>query len=380
RLFNSMPVQLILPIVHKFFLANDGVIIVSKCLLTMKRLILLLILAGSAVGAYYSMRRPPGPLVLTGIVTTEDVMVGPQVGGQIGQLLVKEGDQVGRNQLIAVMTTGELEADQAYYARTVESIQSQVGENEAALRYEQRQTEDQIQQAQAALETATAQKKQAEAELENARIVLDRTQKLSAEGVAPIQQFDQARTAYDAAKARLEAAEKQIEVQRAAVAVANANAEHVRVQQNRVRTAEKQREAAAAQRKRADVRLSYSEVRAPVGGIVDVRAAREGEVINAGQPIITLINPDELWVRADIEVRIIVKKFGDFAAVDGISLSIDHGEIFALLGPNGAGKSTLIRMLTTLIPSTSGSAEICGHDVVKEADAVRRLIGVIPQA
>ncbi|PYR83815.1 MAG: hypothetical protein DMG18_11560 [Acidobacteria bacterium] len=267
----------------------------------MKRLILLLIVAGGALGAYYSMRRPPGPLVLTGIVTTEDVMVGPQVGGQISQLLVKEGDPVGRNQLIAVMATAELEADRAYYARTVESIQSQVGENEAALRYEQRQTEDQIQQAQAALEMAAAQKKQAEAELENARIVLDRTQKLSAEGVAPIQQFDQARTAYDAAKARLEAAEKQIEVQRAAVAVANANAEHVRVQQNRVRTSERQREAAAAQRKRADVRLSYSEVRAPVDGIVDVRAAREGEVINAGQPIVTLINLDDLWVRADIE-------------------------------------------------------------------------------
>jgi ABC-2 type transport system ATP-binding protein len=83
---------------------------------------------------------------------------------------------------------------------------------------------------------------------------------------------------------------------------------------------------------------------------------------------------------ADIEVHNIVKKFGEFTAVDGISFSIDHGEIFALLGPNGAGKSTLIRMLTTLIPATSGSAEICGHDVVKESDAVRRLIGVIPQA
>src|SRR5437773_7851667 len=83
---------------------------------------------------------------------------------------------------------------------------------------------------------------------------------------------------------------------------------------------------------------------------------------------------------SDIEVDQITKRFGDFTAVDGISLSNDHGEIFALLSPNGAGKSTLIRMLTTLIPSTSGSAEICGHDVVKEADAVRRLIGVIPQA
>jgi ABC-2 type transport system ATP-binding protein len=83
---------------------------------------------------------------------------------------------------------------------------------------------------------------------------------------------------------------------------------------------------------------------------------------------------------ADIEVRDISKKFGNFTAVDGVSFSVEHGEIFALLGPNGAGKSTLIRMLTTLIPSTSGTARIYGHDVVNEADAVRRLIGVIPQA
>src|SRR5437870_5856790 len=83
---------------------------------------------------------------------------------------------------------------------------------------------------------------------------------------------------------------------------------------------------------------------------------------------------------SDIEVDRITKRFGDFTAVDGISFSVEHGEIFALLGPNGAGKSTLIRMLTTLLPATSGTATICGHDVVKEADAVRRLIGVIPQA
>jgi len=83
---------------------------------------------------------------------------------------------------------------------------------------------------------------------------------------------------------------------------------------------------------------------------------------------------------SDIEVDQITKRFGDFTAVDGISFSVEHGEIFALLGPNGAGKSTLIRMLTTLLPATSGTATICGHDVVKEADTVRRLIGVIPQA
>jgi ABC-2 type transport system ATP-binding protein len=83
---------------------------------------------------------------------------------------------------------------------------------------------------------------------------------------------------------------------------------------------------------------------------------------------------------SDIDVREIKKQFGDFTAVDGITFSVEHGEIFGLLGPNGAGKSTLIRMLTTLIPVTSGLAFVNGHDVTKEADAVRRSIGVIPQA
>jgi len=81
-----------------------------------------------------------------------------------------------------------------------------------------------------------------------------------------------------------------------------------------------------------------------------------------------------------IEVDHIVKKYGDFTAVDDVSFSVKEGEIFGLLGPNGAGKSTLIRMMTTLIPITSGKARIAGHDVSKEANAARRMIGVIPQA
>jgi ABC-2 type transport system ATP-binding protein len=81
-----------------------------------------------------------------------------------------------------------------------------------------------------------------------------------------------------------------------------------------------------------------------------------------------------------IEVREIVKKFGDFTAVNGVSFEVKAGEIFGLLGPNGAGKSTLIRMMVTLLPPTGGTAMINGFDVVKKADDVRRSIGVIPQA
>ncbi len=66
----------------------------------------------------------------------------------------------------------------------------------------------------------------------------------------------------------------------------------------------------------------------------------------------------------DVEVENLTKRFGDFVAVDSLNFTVEHGEIFGLLGPNGAGKSTLIRMLTTLVPPTSGTARVNGFDIV----------------
>jgi ABC-2 type transport system ATP-binding protein len=83
---------------------------------------------------------------------------------------------------------------------------------------------------------------------------------------------------------------------------------------------------------------------------------------------------------AAVEVQNLTKRFGDFVAVDHLNFEVENGEIFGLLGPNGAGKSTLIRMLTTLVPPSEGTARINGLDVVREANAVRQCIGVIPQA
>ena len=81
-----------------------------------------------------------------------------------------------------------------------------------------------------------------------------------------------------------------------------------------------------------------------------------------------------------IAVDHIVKRYGDFTAVDDVSFEVHDGEIFGLLGPNGAGKSTLIRMMTTLIPISQGKAYISGFDVDTQSDQARRCIGVIPQA
>lgn len=270
----------------------------------MKRLrpiLVLLVLAGGGWALYRYLNRPPTSLTLTGIVTTNDVIVSPQIAGQVGQLLVKEGDAVKRDQLIAVLRPDELQAETAYYAQNVEGLSSQVRESEAALRFQQRQMADQIAQAESTLASTEAQAKASVADLEHARVTYTRTQNLSQQGVISPQELDQTRTAFAAAQAKVDALNKQVEAQRAAVALARANAEQVAVKRSQVQTTSHMQAAAAAQRTKADVRLKYTEIKSPTDGVVDVRAVRQGEFVNPGQPIVTLINLDDLWVRADVE-------------------------------------------------------------------------------
>lgn len=81
-----------------------------------------------------------------------------------------------------------------------------------------------------------------------------------------------------------------------------------------------------------------------------------------------------------VTIHELTKSFGSRTAVDAFSLSVEPGEIFGLLGPNGAGKSTLIKMLTTLLPPTSGRAIVAGYDIAHQSMAVQRRIGYVPQA
>jgi ABC-2 type transport system ATP-binding protein len=76
----------------------------------------------------------------------------------------------------------------------------------------------------------------------------------------------------------------------------------------------------------------------------------------------------------------LTRRFGDVLAADNVTLSVDAGEVFGLLGPNGAGKSTTIKMLTTLLPPTSGTATIAGYSITTQQSQVRRVIGYVPQA
>ncbi len=277
-------------------------------------LVLLILVAGAAYYWYRSAQ--PVPLVLTGIVTTNDVVVSPQIAGRITQLLVSEGDMVKANQMLAVLDPGELQQEQAFYTASAEGASSQVQESAAALRFQERQVGDQIRQAEANLAAAESERSAAQAELDNARLNFDRAEQMSKQGVVAQQELDRARTEYQVAQSKIASLEKQIDAQRAAVALARTNADQISIRRSQLEGNQKQQAAAVAQRAKAGVRLAYTELHAPIDGIVDVVAARIGEVVTPGQPVITLINPDDLWVRANVEETYIDRvRIGDMLTV-----------------------------------------------------------------
>jgi multidrug resistance efflux pump len=268
-----------------------------------KRTILLLILAVAviAIGAYFATARPPRAITLTGVVTTDVVIVSPEVQGRLQQVLVREGDTVTNGELIAVIWPQEWKADVAFYENSRQQSASQLAQAEAEWKYQEAQTSNQVDQAEATFASAQAQVAQAEADLENARLTFKRQGELYSQGVEAVQAFDQARTSYDAARAHVESVRKQAQAAQAAVALAKSTKEQTAARQAAMEAEVHQLAAAGAQRDKASVRLGYTEIRAPMDGIVDTRAALQGEVVNPGQAIVTLINPDNLWVRADVE-------------------------------------------------------------------------------
>lgn len=290
-------------------------------------LVALIVLAGA--GVFWATRPRNQAIVLTGIVTTDDVIVSAEIPGRLRELRVKEGDTVQAGQVVAVIEPQELAADQSFYEHAEESSKAQVSQAQAALRYQELQTRDEIARARAALAAAEAQLKESIAQQDLAQTSFDRAQGLKEDGVISAQAFDEARTALDAARARVEALRKQVGVQQAALALAQSSVEEIAVRRAQLAAGQHQVEAAGAQTRRAAVRLGYTEVHAPIAGVVSVRAARVGEVVNAGQPILSLINLDDLWVRADVEETYIERvRMGDAMEIRFPSGDVQPGKVF----------------------------------------------------
>jgi multidrug resistance efflux pump len=193
-----------------------------------------------------------------------------------------------------------LRADESYYQHTERGTVAQVEQAEAELKYQEAQTRDQIQQAEASLAAARAQEAEARTNLELDRVNYQRSKGLYDQGVETKQALDQAQATLEAQKSHLQSLQKQVDVQLAAVALARSTEDQITVRRTQLQAMERQRAAASAQESKAQVRLDYTEIHAPIPGVISVLAARQGEVVNVGQPIASIINPDDLWVRADM--------------------------------------------------------------------------------
>jgi HlyD family secretion protein len=263
--------------------------------------VIIAIVAFAVVGICYWMTRGPQSIVLTGIVTTDDVRVSSQIQGRLQKHLARQGDTVQKDQLLAVIQPQELQADRGYYENAQRESGEQVEQARANLEFLEDQTREQIRQSQAGLAMDEAQVSQAKADLEYAEVTLQRAKAMRIQNANSEQDYDHARTNYAAAKAHVEALGKQAQAAVAALALAQANAKQVAAHRSALAASSNHFAAACAQTDKADVLLGYTEIRAPIDGIVDVLAALQGEVVTPGKTIVTLVDPDNLWVRADVE-------------------------------------------------------------------------------
>lgn len=265
------------------------------------RIFVLLGLIFIVAAAYYFFSTPSSQdLVLIGTVDSNQVVVSPQVQGRLAKLLVDEGTQVKQGDLIAVIDPAELEAQARAAAAMIDSLRSQVAATQATQQATQGSTTSNVSNAQARLAAARAQLTQAEATLIRVQSDSQRMIELAKSGVASDQDRVQAESNLEAQQATVQSLKDQVSAAEADLNTAVANTHQAHAAQSTVQSTRGQLANAEAQLKAADVRLGYTKIYAPVTGTVSVRAVREGEVVNPGQALVTIIDLSDTWVRAAI--------------------------------------------------------------------------------
>ena len=250
---------------------------------------------------FYLTTTPRGSdLDLIGTVDANQVVVSPQVAGRIAKLLVDEGTKVKQGDLIAVLDPSELEAQARAAAATIDGLRSQVSATQATSAATQGSTTSGVANAQARLESSRAQLAQAEAMLARTESDSRRTIELAQQGVMSDQERVQAEMNLKAQQATVASLQKQVEAAQADLNTAVANTHQAHAAQSTVAATRGQLLNAEAQLKESEVRLGYTKVYAPVTGTVSVRAAREGEYLNPGSPIVTIVDFTDTWVRAAV--------------------------------------------------------------------------------
>lgn len=258
---------------------------------------LLVILAVATAYYFWSTDREEG-LVLVGTIDANQVIVSPRVQGRIEKLLVDEGTEVKAGDPIAVLDSAEITAERQAAEATLASLRSRVAQSRSTLESTAGTTSSDVQNAQAMIQSYTAQLREADATLEMQKLDTKRAMDLAQQGVASAQQRDQAVAALKQAQARVQSLQEQISAAQAQLKSAQARINQAQAAKSDVAASQAQAANAEAQIAQIEARLGYTRVFAPVTGTVSVRAAREGEVVSPGQAIVTIVDFDDTWVRA----------------------------------------------------------------------------------
>jgi multidrug resistance efflux pump len=239
-------------------------------------------------------------LQLIGTVDANEVIVSSRIPGRIERLLVDEGDTVKAGQLIATIQSDDLAAARNAAEATATSQHYLVQQARDTERQLGGSTASQVANAEAQLQSAKATLVQAQAQLDHQNADTSRTVALAAQGVMSEQARDEQVTALAAAKAAVDTAKHNVAAAEAAVKVAKANTAQAAAQTQAVDASRSQMQNAKALLQQAQVQLDYSQVDAPISGKVNVRAARQGEVVAAGTPIVTITDLTQTWIYAPL--------------------------------------------------------------------------------
>ena len=262
--------------------------------------VILLVLTAIAAVWYFATTDRSSDVILIGTVDANQVIVSPQVAGQIVKLAVDEGTVVKQGDLIAQLDTSALEAEAKAAEATIQSLQSRVGEAHATQQQTQGQTSSDVLNAQARLQAARSALIQAEADAERQKTDTDRIVALAKAGVAAQQQSEEAVAMQKSADARVAATRDQVRSAEQDVAAARARTHSQAAAVSNTEAVRGQLAQAKAQLDEARTRLGYTRIVAPVSGVVSVRAVREGEIVQPGSPIVTIMDLGQTWVRAAI--------------------------------------------------------------------------------
>jgi multidrug resistance efflux pump len=276
-----------------------------------------------AAAYYFLSTDRSSDLVLIGTVDANQIMVSPKIAGRVERLAVNEGDQVKAGDTIAVLDSQELTAQRQAAQAMVSSLRSQVAQTRATEEQTAGETSSGVANARARLLGAQATLAQAQADLQRIQDDSRRAIELARQGVASQQQADQAAAQLKAQQAAVRAAEDQVRAAQADLNTALARTYQTHAAESTVASTRAQALNAQAQLEAAETRLGYSKVIAPVGGIVTIRAAREGEVVNMGQPIVVITDLNDTWVRAAIPET----QAGHIAVGDQLKVRLPSGDL-----------------------------------------------------